>query len=659
MTDATLLDYWPTPERLDECVGAQSDAVFLAVRPPVRLRRIIPDVPCEVVSERQFLEEFLRLDPPGGRVFAAIEDGPYVAGLIRSLTIRLRLGSGADRRHTVVFSGGISPQELVRQSLVGLTGPGYDALRAELDAPSEPVGRPTPPGPDALAAALRERVAETRMRLEADPAPARAALEARRRKAPIDQATQAVLDDIDLIGWLGPGLAEWLTTPATNAAIISALAEGREVHESDFLLDSLPAGGSPPFRSVVKNFTSTDENGGRTARTLAAQLVHSLLPPPTPSPPPARGPNELFAELSARLVTDGRELVLMVHGAMSDRLPELGEGAILRVLAIVAPSGDASQVADRWQIDPDVPLIDPEGFTGLVDRLGDFLNAARLGGAELARTLAEGSANWPPTFDPVDRLPAAERDTLEVFGWSAAGRPLFPFSRAILQDVVRRSGGTQDTAWVIDHVLVPILRENRKAFAAGAFPLPTFPEFPAPRSNVPPHHSLPELTGPAAEAETARVRATPVGALEPPATDPRQIRATEWFGFGPGFDAEQVRSAMLDALAATGFGAREPHLADRVRDFPLAALARAAVDPDRPPPHEHLLDAALALMDDFDLFLSTAEEHLRGEFPAEGDTEPARLAELAVEPVRRAREAALASLAGVEIAVRGRVEEQP
>ncbi|HEX4611651.1 MAG TPA: protein DpdH, partial [Urbifossiella sp.] len=538
----TLLDYWPTSDGVTECVrsdaDAASDAVLLAVHRPMRLRRLEPGGVAVATTEAEVSEYLLRPNPPDGRVLIPIEGSSGVgkSHLIRWLSIQARHGSESDRRHVIAIPKGAGLRRALGLMLEGLSGPRYDRIRSALDGAREKL---TDDAAEVyvranLEVALRERVKETKTRLDANPDPVRAARKRRLQKAAIDRETQALLNDADLVEWLGPGLVEWLNTPATNGpmlvadekagfGILAALArrvtQGNKVtddgpelrsefRESDFLLESTPAGGSAALKTAVRNFAATAENGGPGYRAAAVRVLNELVDGAIARliQPSDHNVSELFEGVRAELLKDDKELVLLVEDfanlagiqgtlfqAMIADTTRHGKAALCVVRAAFAVTPgymdryDTGQTRAvyRWVIDDVPPGTEQDLLDGVVELAASYLNAARLGQAELERRLrlaGDPASDWLPTFDPADQPSGTDPLVLEAFGRSASGFPLFPFNRAALEQLARhhlREGNRLifKPRYVITRFLEPILRNHRETFRDGQFPPPAYPGY--------------------------------------------------------------------------------------------------------------------------------------------------------------------------------------
>jgi hypothetical protein len=210
---------------------------------------------------------------------------------------------------------------------------------------------------------------------------------------------------------------------------------------------------------------------------------------------------ELFEELRRELLREGRELVLLIEdfaalaGIQKPLLDVVIREGVRDGRRVLCTMRTALAVTDgylspwdtvrtrtndtEWVI-AEVPPGEERTMTGIVNLVGAYLNAARIGAEELERAHRAAAdptgQDWVPEFDRTNVLTEDGRRQLTAFGACSKGYPLFPFNRTAIEQLARRYLCTADgqnrlnPRHVIHHILRDPLLAHQSAFADGRFP---------------------------------------------------------------------------------------------------------------------------------------------------------------------------------------------
>ncbi len=210
---------------------------------------------------------------------------------------------------------------------------------------------------------------------------------------------------------------------------------------------------------------------------------------------------ELFEDVRRELLREERELVLLIEDfvtmtgiqkSLLDVMIREGVRDGQRVLctmrtALAVTDGTLTpwdtvrtRTKDTEWVIAELPPDETWTVDGIVNLVGSYLNAARVGSEKLSqahRAAADATAqDWVPEFDNTNELNEEGRRQLAAFGASARGYPLFPFNRVAVEQLARRYLRTADgqirlnPRHVINHILRDPLLAHQSAFVDGRFP---------------------------------------------------------------------------------------------------------------------------------------------------------------------------------------------
>jgi len=513
MTD--LADFWPTADASRDCLridaDSASDAVALAVHQPMRFKRRTVggakefDVGDE--TEKDLLDEFMVRDPADGLVIMPIigNSGTGKSHVIRWLDLQLRYRPDAARRLVIRVSKGRSLKGVLSDILDQVHGAQYERFREQLAKAQERLQ------PHEAAGLLCEFMALTLSHWSANRSTEAGAT---KKQAEIDllfdtYGSPNVLPALLRNNYLRKH--HWERTekdPGPIRRLIAQLFEERSRTEEDdrkdrFVEDDLIFGdqidhgelGAEERKAI--GWLVDDVARAQAVEVLNAALdgaKHRLLGL-DPSV------NDLFREIRRELLKDKQELVLLIEDfAVLSGL----QGALLQVIILDSFKGDEQVLCTmrtalaytRGYMDTDTVLTRARREYYIPDETTDetstlqrieslvaaYLNASRVGLPRLRHAFedavrtrgAEAIAkrDWVPSMEG----PAKAKDaaSLQAFGASANGTPLFPFNdravRGFALDGCQRNGKlVYNPRLVISNVLLRVL-DHRQAFRDGAFP---------------------------------------------------------------------------------------------------------------------------------------------------------------------------------------------
>ncbi|MFN7770990.1 MAG: protein DpdH [Planctomycetaceae bacterium] len=522
----TLADFWPTEQNILHCIKPEAesdwDEVFLAVHQPMRLMKKSFDQSGRseglAVTEATFLREFLSRDLPTGTLLMLIlgDSGIGKSHLVRWLDVQLKRQPGAEQRHVIRIPKSSSLKTVLFEILKDLRGSQYDEIRRKLQAAREQL--------DVIGA-------EERIRAELLAAIRRKNADAKQNKeTALTRGLKVETTDDEWVthGDQQRGLPVLLSDAVTSQlfmqgagnrpGIISQLAlhlttdstddrpPRRNFEDADFLrpesFDDSEAGS--PARRYLQQL---DRQAGRERKT-AIRLLNGILDNalnPLASPTDT-SLSEIFLEIRRQLLTEGRELVLLVEdfavlsgiqGALLTAITREGvrdgtnELCPMRTALAVTSGYDFGRydtVKTRakfgWYVEESGAEEDERMLDRICDYVGAYLNASRFGAESLKqRHVQHDDKDWPPNFASESNLSDIEQNQLEVFGRSDRGWHLFPFNKASIRqlaeqhlrdahDILRPNPRT-----IINHMLIAVLRDNRAAYLSNEFPAEGFLSF--------------------------------------------------------------------------------------------------------------------------------------------------------------------------------------
>lgn len=596
-----LLRLWPTEDDARECIRHEAEtvdeAVFLAVHQPMQfLRRPVGAARGvgEPRSEQDLLDEFLTPHLPEGRLIMPIvgSSGVGKSHVIRWLDAQLRRRPDAGSRHVIRIPKGTSLKGVLRILLDRIDGPGYDGFREALTKARDHL--------DPAKAAKQLRL-NLRDRLEKE---ARAAAQRIREGSakPLDKLVRGYGDRRALPLLLGDTEIEyrhWLETPDGKPGVIARLAEQvttaaatpEDDRKSEFSRQDLEL--APEIVAMLHPNTAKFYNqlrGGATDRVAEAVQVLNLALDPAKEDLLELGDGSLstlFNEVRAQLLKDGKELVLLVEdlavlSGMQGALMQVmiteavrtGKQELCAIRSAMAytegyanvPETVLTRARSQWLIE-DVPGNE-DAILERVERLvGSYLNAARAGRERLEelRAGAAPGAAWIPRVTGGPWEPEEAR-TIDAFGTSGDGYPLFPFNRAAIRELTLR-GSTNSQGElvfnprnVINHVLSEVL-PFRATFAAGQFPTVEF--------------GARDLRSTAVIGQVRR--------LVPASERNRTLSLLRYWGGQPETESEAAR---LPEVVYQAFGLQRPRwgASPAPPDLPKSPRPVAETAPPKPPP---------------------------------------------------------------------------
>jgi hypothetical protein len=512
----TLLDYWPAADRVNACIPSEaealSDPVFLAVHQPPRLFRRVGGSPPvnEPANEADLRAWLLSPDvPEGHRVVPIVgRSGTGKSHLIRWLDIHIP----RDGRHVIRIPKSSSLRRVLELILEGLEGPSYTVIRRELLRARDQLS-PIAAEEGLLAnfrTALRERLQ----------VPEQFAQRAQQDGRPPDPADLVLLDQGQgLLALLQGRTWEALVGGPVCQAILHGVLDGHarpsdagaQFGPQDFRFEAVrPDQVAPQGRTFLSRLKmSTRDKDREGAAALMNEIRDAAIYPML-----GLGPNrltELFGDVRRELLREGRELVLLIEDfaavagiqkVLLDVITQLGVRDGRRVLctmrtALAVTDGylspwDTVRTRTRdteWVIAEAPTGDDARTVAAIVDIVGAYLNAARVGADELERACLASAdptrEDWVPAFDRTPELTEDGRRQLATFGACGRRYPLFPFNRAAVEQLARRHLRTPDgqvrlnPRQVINHIIRDTLITHRSAYIDGRFPPPGFGGFSA------------------------------------------------------------------------------------------------------------------------------------------------------------------------------------
>jgi hypothetical protein len=519
-----LLKFWPTEEDCLECIKPEaenpSDAVFLAVHQEMRfVRKSFQTDHSETKSQQQLLKDFLR-DEPSGRVIMPIlgESGIGKSHLVRWIDIQLRQRDDSVCRHVIRIPKSSSLKTVLRRILDGLEGPQYEEIRTKLKSAREQ---------------MDEIGAKQRIRAELLAAIERRYQDANKRKEQQKVAGgEASKEDQQ---WLKHGdnraLPAMLNDPATQVlftrgtstrpGIISELARHitsdtseddaprRQFEQADFKITDELAKDVKEAGPIAARYTEKLQRPGFKALEEAVDLLNSVVDDAiaTLATPADTSLAELFYDVRRQLLSDGKELVLLVEDfavlagvqkAILDAIIREGESGgkkeactIRTALAVTdGYFGNLDTVKTRaihgWWI------TSGETDTGeaVEEQVGNFVaayvNAARIGAKKLKDHYKDESniAKSAPNAKDFLNLEPEEVSLLESFGQSAHGFNLFPFNQKVICTIadwkLRDQKGKLrfHPRSIINEIVLPMVKNFRLEFEKKSFPPENFFGYP-------------------------------------------------------------------------------------------------------------------------------------------------------------------------------------
>ncbi len=522
-----LLKFWPTEADCLACIKPEaenpSDAVFLAVHQEMRLLRKSfssdSSVP-EKKSQRQFLIDFLKEDP-SGRVIVPIlgESGIGKSHLVRWLDVQLRQRDDTEKRHIIRIPKNSSLKSVLGRILSGLEGPQYKKIRSQLRSAREQM--------DDISAKLRVRaelLSAIQRNYEAASARQAKAKESGDKLGHTDtlwlkhgdpRKLPALFDDpatqkLFLVGTKErPGIISELAKHVTKDTTESD-APRRQFATADFEIpkdlekDISEAG--VIAASYLRNHllkTTSSKSLDEVVDLLNSIVDDAIAPLATPQDTSLA---ELFYEVRRQLLSDGRELVLLVEDfavlagvqkALLDAIIREGEvggkreACMIRTALAVTDGyfGNLETVKTRavhgWWIESGENDAESDIENQIGDFVATYVNAARMGTVQLEAFYGKSSNAGKRAPNAVDIIGIEEDESslLDGFGKSANGYSMFPFNQAAIRTIaywkLRRNDRLRfHPRSIISEVILPVLKEYRSDYERSHFPPEQFIGYP-------------------------------------------------------------------------------------------------------------------------------------------------------------------------------------
>jgi len=518
----SLQDFWPQTDfdHADSCLFTEAetapDAVFLAVHQPMTLMRKNYQSDDEAVpqTELQILEEFVRKNPPSGRVIMPIIGDSAVgkSHMIRWIDAHLRISGLEEGRHIVRIPKSASMKTVLGLILEDLKGPQYEQLREELKKAKLPK--------DSYQASL-----DLRSNLTGALGRLSVSLQASANAGPLGEEDRLRLSH-------ARGMSSLLNDPAISDYLFRLEHDGNEreralsrivsplLHdthdvdnerENQFYPEDLSfvhtveeANLSKPARPYFRRLAARSAEWVPAVgllNELLDEALHGLIDFSGDSLP------DLFKKVRAGLLKEGKELVLLVEdfamlgGIQKQLLDAVTDSALgpqgeqkycVMRTAIAVTEGrlDEATVLTRagasWKIQSQPFGSEAAALRVFTNMVGGYMNAARHGVVELkkqfqARDGAE--VRFTNFLDKHgDELTERERSTLDSFGYSPDGNfPLFPFNQQAIHQIMERklkvNGQYQFKPRALNRVIRDTVMNYREKWLQGEFPPKAYEQF--------------------------------------------------------------------------------------------------------------------------------------------------------------------------------------
>ena len=423
-----------------------SDQVLLATHSPLRIRRqdARTGQHAEFVTEREVVQEFLTAEPNAGVLIAPVlgESGAGKSHLVRWANANIPRTEG---RHVIYLQKTqTSLRDVVEQLLAGKTGPAFEEIRRHVSNLGAAVSL------DEMERKILAELAE--------------ALRAREARGFLDKPLVGE-NGLGLL-FLDPLFRKHMLRPGSfiNRRAVHAL-NGRDPDEPDvpleFTVDELPlditdvanlADASRAAQNLFRQLLANADMQLEAVRILNDSLDVAVMKAANLG---VGNVNRAFMRLREELVGD--EIVLLIEdvaliqGVRRDLLDAIHESSMIqgqekyatvRTLLAVTPSYYRENLPEtfRTRAEASSPsyVVDLQmdgrntSEAGLVDFVGRYLNAARLG-KEVLEAAGSGAT---PTLNACDACPLSDR-CHSVFGTSDAGHGLYPYNRPAVLRAVR------------------------------------------------------------------------------------------------------------------------------------------------------------------------------------------------------------------------------
>ena len=489
-----------TAANVDETVVVNavnpSPAVFLATHRPSQMwrRDFSATEGGALIDEEQLLQDFLETNP--GLFFLPVigESGTGKSHLVRWLYLRLpRVDS---RKVVYIPKFGTNLRSVIDLILSGMTGNTVDGLRSELDKAADVLDEAGAPSRllNELAASIEDCSRQPR------PSPSR----------PNDDYRQWLEKELPKLLLDNVFRSKLLENDGVITRLVREALKGKQNDASEpfaFTLDDLPRSVAdlPRANRDVQELYG-QLIGSSTLTEVAVDLLNENLGPAIRTLFGMGGTrlSDVMLAVRRELLAQGMELVLLIEdftilqGIQRELLDALTEAPVRGGQQVLCPirmamavtTGYFATIAQTFSTrgefaghvySLDVPLSQTgQGITpdNIVDFVGGYLNASRLGQTRLEEALQEAgpeqatNRRWVPNACQE----CVHQDTCHgAFDTSRDGFGLYPFNRSALDRAVKsRSPNNFDPRRILGTILRYTLDQQRVDIRNGDFPSSSF-----------------------------------------------------------------------------------------------------------------------------------------------------------------------------------------
>ncbi len=504
----SLTNYWPSLEKISECIRTEAEELaehtLLAVHEPMQLLRKGPDE--GVFTEQDLLNHFLSVERP---IPIIGRSGVGKSHLIRWLDAQLRIRSESNAWHIVRIPKNASLRQVLELLLDNLDGDEFKQARSKIHTVGQRLN--TLEVAELLlvfmgqqlrkkyteAVEAQQRYKESGTRPEPE--------ELQRLKvimmhASDDNGLPALLNDSNFrTNLLKPTHSIYqFASRLTKGASDDELSENEyRIHAKDLDFSFNLADLSLNARQYV---TNARLNTQESAREEAANVLNEVLGESTRTAFQqlfqfnGGSFQDLFKNIRRHL--KDRTLVVLVEdmaaiSAIEDVLIDSlleeglrdGEQELCPLRSVIAVTDGypgyirrqgtiKTRARYEWWIQEKVGN-DEETSKRIVDFCSRYLNAARHGSDALSKIwLKRNADNWPPIWYDEN----ADRQHLDAFGIASTGIPLYPFNKAAINALSERyfrdaNNNLQfNPREVLNQILLQVLRDCRNDFENNKFP---------------------------------------------------------------------------------------------------------------------------------------------------------------------------------------------
>lgn len=506
-----LKQFWPSLSNIDDCIQPEAEVprfeVLLAAHRSMRFA-LEQDSQKRFVDEHELLTRFLDPHVQRGTALLIISGSAGVgkSHVIRWLDAQLRAREDNSCRHIIRLPKSTSLKGAISRILEGLSGPGYDNLRGRLMVARDQLN---------LANAAIVLTANLQIAIRGHVERARGAIASAAKRGDRGQerdrlwATHKALVDV----LTDPGLRDRWIGDESAPGVLAKVAErvfkegarsddesGLQFKEIDLSFSNEEMAALSPQTAIYLRLLKTNEGKHRREalgllNNVIDEAANQLLQLGD------TGLSDIFDDLRKALLKDKKELIVLIEdfavlsgmqGALLDALikeatvgGEQVRCTMRTALAVTTGYELKDTVKTRATgeyLIEDSPYEDDEVAVGaIVDLVGRYLNAARLGSPKLAaayRSRDAGQSSWVPRFEDTAHLGDEDELARQAFGSDSDGFSLFPFNRAALSQLAKiRFGPSQQSNYRLGfnpRKILQLIRETlvdgRQDFEQGQFP---------------------------------------------------------------------------------------------------------------------------------------------------------------------------------------------